>query len=223
MNVIGKRLETALMLLKKCRNNEIFADIGSDHAHFAIEAFKRGIAKSVIASDINKMPLEKGRENAISQGIDMKFILSDGFDSIESENVTSAAICGMGGELIANIILRSETAKRCDLILQPMSAAEELRRALWDNGFSITDEIFVRENKKPYTVMRVIYTGINTEYDYIDLYLGKERKRSEDFSYYCKKVLNSAMKRRLGIIAKSEPTDEIDSLIDECQKQTTSF
>ena len=223
MTIIGKRLETAISLLKKCRNNEIFADIGSDHAHFAIEASKRGIARSVIASDINKMPLEKGRENAISQNVDMKFIISDGFDSIENEGITSAAICGMGGELIASIVLRSQTAKKCDLILQPMSAAEELRKALWDNGFEITDEIFVVENKKPYTVMRAVYTGINTEYTYIDLYLGKKREKTEAFVYYCEKVLNSAKKRRLGIIAKSEPTDEIDSLISECQMQTINF
>jgi tRNA (adenine22-N1)-methyltransferase len=223
MNSIGNRLEHAIALLEKCRNNELFADIGSDHAHFAIEAVRRNVVKSAIAADINEMPLEKGRENANSQGVNIKFVLSDGFENLENEGITSAAICGMGGELIAKIVLRSETARRCDLILQPMSQTDELRRALWDNGFKIDEEVFVTENRKVYTVMRAFFVGEKTEYTYTDLYLGKERVKSEEFREYCKKVLISAEKRRIGIVARNESTDDIDGLIKECQTQITSF
>ena len=223
MNSIGNRLERAIALLEKCRNNTLFADIGSDHAHFAIEAVRRGIVKSAIAADINEMPLEKGRENSASQGVDIKFVLSDGFENLENEGITSAAICGMGGELIAKIILKSETARHCDLILQPMSQTDELRRALWDNGFKIDEEVFVTENRKVYTVMRTFFSGKTTEYTYTDLFLGKERKTGEEFREYCKKVLLSAEKRRIGIVARNESTEDIDSLIKECQTQITSF
>lgn len=223
MGSLGIRLETALALLKSIDNNNLFADIGSDHAYLAIEAVKRGIAKNAVASDINRLPLEKGRENAENQGVDIEFILSDGFDSLEGKDIASAAICGMGGELIAKMLLRSETAHRCTLILQPMSAQEELRKTLFDNGFEISRECFVVENGKPYTVMVAGYSGKNTEYSYNDLYLGRERIISPEFKKYCEKIKAAAEKRRLGSIAKGFDTAEIDGLISECQTHIMSF
>ena len=223
MASLGNRLETALELLSSFGKNELFADIGSDHAFLSIEAIKRNIAKSAIAADINELPLLKGKQNAESQRTFVEFILSDGFDSFDERNVTSAAICGMGGELIAKIVLRSQIARNAFLVLQPMSAQEELRKSLWDNGFLILKEEFVIENEKPYTVMAVRYSGEKTDYCYNDLFLGKERVPSFEFSKYCEKVLHSAEKRRLGIIARNENPDEIDSLIAFCQTQMTNL
>ncbi len=222
MNNLGARLETALELLSFCNNAETFADIGSDHAFFAIEAKKRGICKNAIASDINQLPLEKGKENAEAQGIEIEFVLSDGFDNLEDKNITCAAVCGMGGELISKMLIRSNIAKKCALILQPMSAQDELRKNLWENGFEIEREVFVYESKKPYTVMQVKFTAMNTEFDYLDMYLGKERRDGFAFSKYCEKIKNGAEKRRLGKIARGEPTGDLDKLIDECQAHITS-
>ena len=220
MSMLGSRLEAALELLAKCESNALFADIGSDHAFFAIEAIKRGIAERAIASDINPLPLQKGRENAEKQALDIEFVLSDGFDSIENKGVTSAAVCGMGGELIAGMLLRSETAHRCELILQPMSAPEELRRSMWENGFLIIEEKFVTDSGKPYVIIRAKYSGNNTKYSYCDLYLGQSRPRCDAFSEYCKKSAIAAKKRRLGHIARNESTEEIDCLIAYCEDQT---
>ena len=223
MYSLGNRLQTVTELLKKCENNLLFADIGSDHAFLAIEVVKRGIAKNSIASDINRLPLLKGMENANRAGVDIEFILSDGFDALEGKGITSAAVCGMGGELISKIILRSESAKRALLILQPMSAQEVLRKDLWDNGFVIHKEVFAYDSGKPYTIMQVSYENASPKYSYLDLYLGKERTPTVDFKTYCKKVLLSAQKRRLGIIARGESTQDIDSLIDFCQMQTITL
>lgn len=220
--MLGSRLNAVTELLKGKKYLR-FADIGSDHAFLAIEVIRRGIAENAIAADINPQPLLKGKENAVRHGIDIEFILSDGFDKLEGKDIDCAAVCGMGGELIAKIILRSNTAKNAMLILQPMSAQEELRRALWDNGFVIYNEIFVTEANKPYTVMQVKYEGSNTEYSYLDLYLGKEREKTHDFANYCKKILIGAEKRRLGITARGESSEDIDALIEYCQMQTTSF
>lgn len=220
---LGSRLDAVMQLISEKENNKLFADVGSDHAFLAIEVIKRGIAEQAIASDINEMPLLKGKENASRSSLPIEFILSDGFDSFDDRSVTSAAICGMGGELIAKIIMRSNIAKNAMLVLQPMSAQEELRKTLWDNGFEIAKEIFVTESAKPYTVMQVVFCGKSTEYDYIDLYLGKERQSCEDFANYCKKILIAAEKRRLGIIARGESTTDVDSLIKYCQEQTVSF
>ncbi len=223
MSSIGTRLNAVTTILKERQGNTLFADIGSDHAFLAIEVIKRGIAESAIASDINEMPLLKGRENAARSGVGIDFYLSDGFDAIDDLPITSAAICGMGGELIAKIIGRSRVAKSALLVLQPMSAQEELRKFLWENGFDILKEIFVFDSGKPYTVMQVKYSGKNTQYSYLDLFLGKSRTPSREFSLYCEKTLNSAIKRRLGLTARGEDTKDIDALIEFCQTQTTSL
>ncbi len=223
MGSIGNRLEAALELLNEYGRGTNFADIGSDHAFLAIEAVKRKIAASATASDINVMPLEKGRENAESQGVDIDFILSDGFDRLEERGITAAAVCGMGGELISKMVLRSETAKGALLILQPMSAQEELRKTLWDNGYSILTERFVIESGKVYVLIASKYTGEATEYTFTDIFLGKTRPNTHEFARYCEKVCAGALKRRLGIIARGESTDDIDGLISLCQAQITSF
>lgn len=223
MSLIGSRLSAVTRLLKDVQNNTLFADIGSDHAFLAIEVLKNRLAERAIASDINELPLLKGKENAARSGVAIDFYLSDGFDSIDHLPITSAAICGMGGELIAKIVARSAVCRTATLILQPMSAQEDLRRFLWDNGFSIEREIFVYEAGKSYTVMLVSYSGKTTEYSYLDLYLGKERFPSREFSLYCKKILLSAVKRRLGIVNRGEDAGDIDRLIDFCQTQTTNL
>lgn len=220
---IGNRLEAVIALLSECENKDLFADIGSDHAFLAIEVIKRGVASQAIAADINEMPLLKGKENAERLGMDIEFILSDGLDAFDERDISSCAVCGMGGELIAKIILRSTAARGALLVLQPMSAQEELRKSLWDNGFDILKEIFTIESGKAYTVMQVKYDGIMRDYSYIDLYLGKERAESQGFLKYCEKILLSAQKRRSGLIAKNESTENIDTLIEYCQTQTTSF
>ena len=222
MSFLGTRLEAALMLLKT-ENNSLFADIGSDHAFLAIEVLKRGIARSAIAADINALPLEKGRENSALQGVKMDFYLSDGFKGIDTLPITSAAVCGMGGELIARIISESAVCRQALLVLQPMSAQEELRRYLWENGYTIFTERFVIDSGKPYTVMQVKYSGKAEDYSYLDLYLGRERAPSPEFAAYCERQLIAAKKRRLGIVARGESTKDIDGLIEFCQIQTTSF
>lgn len=223
MNLLGNRLEEALTLLSTIENNELFADIGSDHAFLAIEAVRRGIAKKAVCGDINLKPLKIGEENARNHGVDIDFILSDGFDNLDNRKLTSAAVCGMGGELIAKMVLRSEIAHNCTLVLQPMTAQEDLRKTLWDNGFCIHSESFVIDSGKAYALMLVSFDGKKREYSYTDLFLGKERKNGEGFKKYCEKIQAAAEKRRLGLVARNESTDEIDALIKECHLHITSF
>ena len=223
MSLIGSRLSAVTRLLSDVKDNTLFADIGSDHAFLAIEVLKKGLAESAIASDINEQPLLKGTENAARSGVKIDFYLSDGFDAIDSLPITSAAICGMGGELIAKVLVRSRVEHEATLIVQPMSAQEDLRKYLWDNGFVIEKEIFTLEANKSYTVMKLRFSGERTEYSYIDLFLGKEREQTREFSLYCEKILTAAKKRRLGVVARNEDTAEIDGLIDFCQTQTTTL
>ena len=216
---LGKRLGAVLEILEGFAPFGLFADIGSDHAYLACAVKRGGLAARVIASDVNEKPLEKGEAYAKKLGAKVEFMLSDGFDSFDGEPVDAAAVCGMGGELIAGIIARSEAAKRCLLVLQPMTAQDDLRRCLYGNGFEIYGERFVCEAKKPYVIITARYTGKNTEYSYSDLYLGQSRPASQEYAEYVKKVLSAAKKRLIGA-----PCDENTvELIKDCQTQITNL
>lgn len=142
------------------RPGDRVADIGCDHGYLGIHLLQKGIARSVIASDINEMPLKSAIKNAEKYGFrdQMSFYLSDGVQNIPRE--FDCLICaGMGGDTMVSILtaapwLKSETYR---LILQCQSKTPLLRRYLSENGWRIERESLARDGKFLYTVMEVIY------------------------------------------------------------------
>ncbi len=161
------------------RPGAVVADVGTDHAYIPIYLLREGICPFAVASDINEGPLMRARMNAEKYGVldRMRFVLTDGLTGLEPERdgVSDIVICGMGGELIAKILDASPYVKREEvrLILQPMTCGDELRRYLWDHGFSITDERLCTAVGKTYTCLCVHYTGKTESYTDGELLLGK--------------------------------------------------
>lgn len=141
------------------------ADIGCDHGYLGISLLKDNIATSVIAADINEMPLQSAMRNALKFGVrdKMTFYLSDGVQNIPRDFDT--LICaGMGADTMISI-LESAQWLNCDkyrLILQCQSKTPTLRQYLSDNGWRITEEAVVRDGRFLYTVMKVIYQAGHT-------------------------------------------------------------
>ncbi len=144
-----------------------FADIGTDHAYLPVFLLLEGVIERAVCSDINEGPLDNARATARAMGVCDKidFILTDGAAELSQYGITDMAICGMGGELIARIIEDAPHIRqnRVRLILQPMTRQEHLRTYLYKNGFSITDEDYVSESGKFYSVLVAEYTGIIPE------------------------------------------------------------
>lgn len=169
---LGERLQTCAGML---RRGGRAADIGTDHARLPVWLIHNGVCDAVIAADVATAPLEKARRNIEKYGLSEKIttLLSDGLSAISPDDVDDIVIAGMGGELIASIInaaqwLRNE---RFRLVLQPMSRAAELRRSLFEQGFSILQERAVRDCGRIYTVICAQFTG-KTEYTELDVYAG---------------------------------------------------
>lgn len=181
------------------RDGDILCDIGSDHAFLPIYLIQSGKIARAIAADINEKPLEKGRRYASEQGVNnIDFILSDGLAEITLP-FTVAAICGMGGLLIIDILKSGAEKAKTKLLLQPMTAAEKLRAFLWENGFQITNELYTVESGKPYVVIAAEYTGISSTFTYTDTYIGKIRPDTENYRLYLGKIKKAALKRLEGI------------------------
>lgn len=166
---LDNRLKTAAAL---CRSGGIVCDVGTDHALLACYLAKCG-AKAVIASDINEGPLEAARRTVEQEGCDnVRVVRSDGLCEIDFAD--DVIICGMGGELIADIIagcrFLSESTR---FILQPMTKPEILRKRLYADGFEILEERTAYDGKRAYVVMLAAFTGNHCDIDEVFAYTGK--------------------------------------------------
>lgn len=217
MKSLGNRLELVAQMIHTYGPFRVLADIGSDHAFIAVRAVKNGDASRAVASDLRAGPLESGKANAARAGVDcIDFCLSDGFDALGGYDFDCACICGMGGELISEILRRYGAHPSCRLLLQPMTAQDDLRRFLWENGYAIDEERFTCERGKPYAVLAAHYTGAEVQaYRYADLFLGKAKPRTDAFFTYAEKMRAQAEKRRAGLLARGKDASDEDALLAE--------
>lgn len=149
------------------RQGAVFADIGTDHAYLPLFLLSEGRIERAVLADINEGPLESARRNAeATQYADkVELCLTDGAAALRGKGITDYAICGMGGELIAQIIERAPHLRdeSLNLILQPMSRQSVLRRYLASRGFSITAECYSEDSGKLYVCMQVKFVGERRE------------------------------------------------------------
>ena len=175
---LGALCARLLAVAELVRQGAVFADIGTDHAHLPIFLFENGKIEKAVCSDINKGPLDSARNNVKEAGFADKceFILCDGAEALSGKGITDFAICGMGGELIADIIERAPLFKdeSLSLILQPMTKQAHLRRYLYKNGFYIKSETYCSEGERHYVIMQVFYSGKSLEISNIEAEIGVE-------------------------------------------------
>ena len=136
------------------------ADVGCDHGYLGIHLLTSGIAGSVIASDVNEMPLQSALHNAVKFGVKdkMTFYLSDGVRNIPRD-FDSLVCAGMGADTMMSILDAAPWLKdaRYRLILQCQSKRAELRKYLYANGYAIRRETLAQDGKFYYPIMEVVY------------------------------------------------------------------
>ena len=183
---LSKRLSAAAEYI---REGSAVADVGTDHAYLPIYLALSGKAERVIASDVVDGPLATAADNiALYPGAAEKIILTkaDGLCGIEKYEPDDILICGMGGELIIQILSRSEYVKNgaVNLVLQPMTKAEVLRAYLYSSGFAVTGEKIVYEDGKLYQIISARYDGVSRLIGECEAYLGELNiaERGENFA-----------------------------------------
>ncbi len=165
---LDSRLKTAADL---CRSGVVVADVGTDHAQLACYLAMNG-ASSVIASDVREGPLDAARRTVEETGVkNVSVVLSDGLDKIDYAD--DVVICGMGGELIADIIAGCRfLSENTRFILQPMTRPDALRRRLYSAGFDIDAERTAYDGKRAYVILRAKYTGEKRDIDEVTALVG---------------------------------------------------
>jgi tRNA (adenine22-N1)-methyltransferase len=156
---LDARLEAVKALV---RPGTVAADIGCDHGKLICSLAQSGVIKRGFACEANLGPLENAiktiRENRLGDMVEA--VLADGLNGLPYWDIDTFVIAGMGGELIADIMLSHSWVfdTRFDFILQPMTRAGVLRQRLFENGFVIEKDQAVTIGRRVYTVMYVKYT-----------------------------------------------------------------
>ena len=181
--MLNSRLRSAAGFV---RQGATFADIGTDHAHLPIFLLDAGIVSHAHLSDINAGPLESARRNVREAGYSdrVDFHLTDGAADLRGLGITDLAICGMGGELIADIIERAPYLKdeNINLILQPMTRQAYLRSYLASRGFEILDESYSYDAGRYYVSILTSFRGDVYEVSPTDAEVGIEKTRPDERS-----------------------------------------
>ena len=219
---LSKRLNWILEKVDKC---ETIIDVGTDHGYIPIKLIKDNIASRVIASDINKEPLEKARINASLDGVIEKvdLRLGGGLKTLKSKEVQGIIIAGMGGNLIRDILEADlDKVKDVDyLVLQPAQNPEVLREYLYTHEYEIIDEDICLDEGKYYELFKVKYKKNNiTKLDdvFYEISPVMLKKRTETLKSYIEdkveknnKILNfinddteHAKERKKQLIRKNE-------------------
>lgn len=164
---LSKRLNWILEYVDKC---DAVMDVGTDHGYIPIYLVKNKMVEKVIASDINKDPLQKAKINASLDGVIDKIDLrlGGGLSPLKKNEVQGVIIAGMGGNLIRDILEKDiNKVKKLDyLILQPAQNPEVLREYLYNSNYEILNEDLCFDEGQFYELFKVKYkVGENTKLD----------------------------------------------------------
>lgn len=154
MNNLSNRLKEIASFIP---DNVKMVDIGCDHALLDIYLYKNRKNIKIIASDINENALEQARKNIKKYKLD-KFIetrLSNGLDNINSNEIDTIVISGMGSHTIVGI-LRMNQKKLINvdnIIIQSNNHIDFLRERILELNYYIDSEKLVKDNNIIYTII----------------------------------------------------------------------
>ncbi len=156
--LLSKRLSAVAESLSP---NTVVCDVGSDHGALPLYLLKNNLCSKVIVSDLNLLPLKRAQKALLDGGVSecAVFCHTDGIESLLSYSPDVIVIAGMGGETIAGILSRAKKkiSFGMNFVFQPMSKTIFFRQYLYENGFLITNEKLVKENKKIFLIMEAQY------------------------------------------------------------------
>ncbi|MDO4619460.1 MAG: class I SAM-dependent methyltransferase [Lachnospiraceae bacterium] len=201
MRVLSKRLECAIGLVTP---GHAVLDVGCDHAYAAAELVSRGTAPCAVASDVNRGPLKKAAETIAEAGLTDRIttVLANGIPDVYADYTgewpVTVLLCGMGGILIRQILEEaSEKGFRfAELVLSPQRDQDAVRAWLAANGYGITEECFLREDGKPYVMIKAMNTGKISTLTEAELHFGPVLLRKKDAG------LKEQLERRLAELQK---------------------
>ncbi len=211
MNNLSNRLKEIASFIP---DNIKMVDIGCDHALLDIYLYRNRKNIKIIASDINENALEQAKKNIKKYKLD-KFIetrLSNGLDNINSNEIDTIVISGMGSHTIVGI-LRMNQKKLINvdnIIIQSNNHIDFLRERILELNYYIDSEKLVKDNNIIYTIIsfkkgkekynkKEIYFGPYLLKENSNLFKEKNKQDLEKLEYLYKIIPKSHILHRIKI------------------------
>lgn len=154
---LSRRMQAAADMVTQ--GNRV-CDVGCDHGYVSIYLVQSKKAPHVLAMDVNKGPLMRGKTHVEQFGVKdyITLRLSDGLSFYQKGEAETMLAAGMGGRLLMEILDREpeKTADFKELVLQPQSELPLFRKYLREKGYRITEEKIVLEDEKFYPMMKAV-------------------------------------------------------------------
>ena len=152
--MISLKLKAIAFFVEK---NDKVVDIGCDHAYLCVYLAQNNLCENIIASDINENALNNAINNLKKYNLTkkVKCILSDGLDNIDTKNIDTVVIAGMGTKTIKHILSNKEKLKNIDkIILSSNNDHYLLRKFMQKNNYKLVDEKIIYEKKHYYVISK---------------------------------------------------------------------
>ncbi|WP_368294635.1 tRNA (adenine(22)-N(1))-methyltransferase TrmK [Dehalobacter sp. TBBPA1] len=151
---LGSRLETIASLVPAGAR---IGDIGTDHAYLPVYLVQAGVICQAVGVDVHRGPYESAVENVKAYGLqdNIQIRHGDGLIPLESGEVDTLVIAGMGGVTILEILATKPDVLQSvqTLILQPQGAENRVRFELLSEGWRLSEECLTEEDGRLYTVI----------------------------------------------------------------------
>lgn len=210
--MLSKRLNKVLDYIDI---SDRIVDVGCDHGYLAKAALLKGV-ELVQVVDNKKMPLERAIQNLKDFPEQEKIIytLASGLNQVDNR-INVACICGMGGDLISQILNDSifQAMRFEKLILQPNTKCDHVRKYLNSHSFAILDEEIVFENGKFYQIIKAKYT------QHVDKLTDLQIKYGPILIQKRHPVLKDYLQSRLQTIHKIFELSQKNQSIDKLEKE----
>jgi tRNA (adenine22-N1)-methyltransferase len=190
---MGTVLDKRLSLIASLCEGKSVADVGCDHGKLACYLVKNKMIETAIASDISEKCLLKARKLADANGVGAKIDtrLSDGLDKIHSREAETVVISGLGGDVIAEIIIKAvkEDKRFSHFVFGINSHAEKVRQAVLSAGHTIVFDTLTSCAGKVYTIIKTSESEKAEKLDKLQLLFGRFYKTDEGFKSFAKAEL----------------------------------
>lgn len=158
---LDARLTAAAQLV---RPGQPVADIGCDHGKLTAVLAASGRYPKVIGADLRPGPLAKARQTLENAGcLDRAELrLGDGLSVLSAGEVGSIVLAGVSAQTTWEIIEKAPWVSAVGgprLVMVPATRHSELRRWLWQHGFTLVADRPVQAAGRWYAVMAAEYTG----------------------------------------------------------------
>jgi len=132
------------------------ADVGCDHGRLSVALLQRDHCRHLIASDVNKDPLQRARALRDTLGLQerMELRLGSGLSVLAPGEAQGVVMAGMGGTLMCQLLEEclQPLQGAQQVVLQPMRAQEDIRRYLFEKGYIIIKDGIVEDAGRFYQV-----------------------------------------------------------------------